>query len=131
MFVEAQVVLSESRVSLLVHPIHAAAVVVSLVADPMIEVPSVGVNRTAPALSFRSLIATFTTGLIPHAQWPSILLCGRLHLTSRPDSWFGTASKGPPTGGRDKKRWSGDPSGGGGNNVGGEIVPLGNTTDTI
>ena len=33
-FVEAQVVLSESRVSLLVHQMHAAAVAVSLVVDP-------------------------------------------------------------------------------------------------
>jgi hypothetical protein len=80
-------------------------------------VPSIGVNRAAPALSFWSLIATSATGTIPLAQCPSILLCGRLRLTSRPDSWFGTASKCPPTSGRDKIRWSGDPSGGGGINV--------------
>jgi hypothetical protein len=84
----------------------------------MIGAPSTGANRTAPAFSFRSLIATFTTGLIPHTLWPSKLLCSRLHLPSRSDSWFGTVFKGQPTGGGGKMRCGGDPICGGGNNVG-------------
>ena len=84
----------------------------------MIGAPSTGAVRTAPALSFRSLIATFTTGLIPHARWPGKLLCSRLPLPSRSDSWFGTVSKGQPTGGGGKMRCGGGPIGGGGNSVG-------------
>jgi hypothetical protein len=94
----------------------------------VIGVPSIGVVRAAPALSFWSFkLLSITTYEPLHMLSAPSCLSAHLRSAPRTGSWFGTASKRLPSGGRDAMHWMVIRLVAGVVTSGAESAPLGNT----